>query len=373
MIKTDIINSFLDLVKIPSPSGKEKAIAAYIINRLEKAKIAYFIDNASKFTKSEVGNIHATILGKPGSPSILFVAHMDTVVSGNKRVIPIIENQRIHTSKRGVLGADNKASIAVLLELLGVAAKFKKIPTMHVLFTTTEEKGRMGVRYANLPQVDYIFNLDGQGPVGRFAIKALGHLPFQITIHGRSAHAAQEPEKGVHAILLAGKLLSSLPYGKDREGNTHNIGVILGGKDTNVVPDKVVLKGEMRSFSKETMGKMKKNIQEIIKVFGKDNRCKCTIRYSPDQGAPPLNGDLSSELVDFVKEICEKMRITFEMVALSGTTEANFLASSNIPVINVCRGGKFAHSVHEEITKSELYSLFCLLREIISLLSVKVK
>lgn len=79
--------------------------------------------------------------------------------------------------------------------------------------------------------------LDLDVAVGSAARKAASLISFEVTIHGRAAHAASEPEKGVHAVWIAGKAVSELKMGWQDEITTMNIGSVQRESKNNTVPD----------------------------------------------------------------------------------------------------------------------------------------
>lgn len=348
-----LVNLFLDLVKIPSPSGKEKEVAEYICHFLKNHMIPFYLDTSGEKNDSNTGNIIANISGTKGCPSILFTAHMDTVETGEKSVNPTVKNKIITSDKTTILGADDKAGIAVLLNVLLEIQSWKKRPTIWVAFTTREEQGQMGARFLKVPKVKYGFILDATGPVGRFTYKSLGQKVFVVKILGKSAHAAGAPEKGMNAIRAAGVFLLSITQGKRKDGSTINIGTIKGGVGTNVVADVVEMQGEVRGYTESALDKRLLEVKKALKTMQKKTGCKFNLVEDEANGAPPFASSKNSEIVVLAKKALKNVGLPFSLMAQHGTTEANFL-SQKIPVLNVCRGGNMAHSTEESILIEEL-------------------
>ncbi|MCK5633334.1 M20/M25/M40 family metallo-hydrolase, partial [bacterium] len=218
----DIVKTFCDLVKIPSPSGNEKNVMKYIKSYLKKINVKYELDNAGKYVKSNSGNLIAKIGN--GKPTLMFVAHVDTVEDGKKQIKPVIKSGIIKSDGTTILGSDDKAGVAALLEAVKEVKDRKNLPITFAVFAVNEEKAPMGVKYLKIREkIDFVFDIDGSNKPGTFANKALGYISFKIHIYGKEAHAAMNPEKGANAIKTAGIIISKLKLQADSKG-TLNIG-----------------------------------------------------------------------------------------------------------------------------------------------------
>ena len=142
-----LVESFMELVKIDSVSRKEKKVADFLEKKLKGLGIEITVDQAGKKIKSDTGNIIARLRGrvKKAIP-IMFSAHMDTVVPG-KNINPICMGEKIVSSGKTILGADDKAAIAALLEALYII-KEKNIQygNIEVVFSICEEIGLKGAK-----------------------------------------------------------------------------------------------------------------------------------------------------------------------------------------------------------------------------------
>ena len=119
-----LVKTFTDLVRIDSESKNEIDVAIYIKNKLKKLGISYKIDSSKELTKSNHGNIIATLGKNKKYPTILLSSHMDTVTNG-KSIKPIIKKNYITSDGRTILGADDKSGLAIILETLEVLKKSK--------------------------------------------------------------------------------------------------------------------------------------------------------------------------------------------------------------------------------------------------------
>jgi len=267
MINTDrLVLEFKNLLAIESPSRKEGKLAYYVADLFKALGYKPFFDSSSEATGSEVGNLIVKIPGTLEAEPIFFCAHLDTV--GPCEGIEIIEEKGIIKSNgKTILGADDKAGIAILIELVRTL-KENQIPhpPLELIFTTCEEIGLLGAKNLDYHHLNakYGFILDSEFPE-----EAINGAPssyhFVIKIRGKAAHAGLEPEKGINAIKLLALIVSGLPTGRLDHETTMNIGKINGGNYVNIVPDLAVVEGEMRSHSEEKLEKLKKEIEKKVK------------------------------------------------------------------------------------------------------------
>lgn len=361
---------FCQLVSIPSPSGKELAVGNFIKNYLKNINIEANYDSTGKINQSNAGNLIARLKGKKGLPTLLFVTHMDTVESGETAIKPVVIKNKIKSNGATILGADNKASVASLLEALKEISAWHNHPTIIAVFSTKEESGQMGISLLNIPEkIDFAFNIDGKGPVGSYVYKALGETPFKVEIIGKSAHAAIEPEKGVNAIKTAALIISQMKIGRSKEGNALNIGKIVGGKANNIVPDEVILEGQMRAFTEKNLAKGLVTIEKAISTVCKKTGCSYKFIANLEERTPPFSFSINHRIVKIAKDATKSLGLPFSLNKGYFTCEANFLAKK-YPVLNICRGGKMPHSKEESITIKELNLLNTLIKQLVKQVSL---
>lgn len=346
-----IVKTFCDLAKIPSPSGKEKDAMDYIKGYLKKLNVECLEDNAGKFVKGNSGNLIAKIGN--GKPTILFVAHVDTVEDGKRQVKPVIKNGIIKSDGTTILGSDDKSGVAALLEAIKEIKGRKNLPTIFAVFSVNEEKPPMGIKFLNVgKKVDFAFDLDGSDRPGVFLNKALGYASFKIEIFGKEAHAARNPEKGANAIKAAGMIIAGLKLGADSKG-TINIGRISGGGALNVVPANAILEGEARAYSIQDIEKRLAGVKKAAKKACKISHC--TFKFAKSQEIePPFPQNNEARIVALAKKAAKSAGLKFSLQAFRATLQANILAKKGYNALAVCRGGRNAHSKKERISIKEL-------------------
>ena len=352
-----IAKLFCDLVSIPSPSGKERVVGLFIQKKLKESGIESKFDATGSKNDSDSGNLIAEIKGAPGSPTILFVAHMDTVETGEKKIRPRISNGIITSDGTTILGADNKGSVAALIEALKVIHSSPLGPTIVAVFSTREEQGMMGTSLLNLKQkIDFSFNLDGQEPLGRFIYQGLGETPFTLKIKGRAAHAASEPEKGINALVAAAKIITKLKIGKDKRNVVVNIGKIQGGRGNNIVPDLVTMEGQIRAFTSREIDQGFEKVIRAVRDVCRTTGCTYELVKNLTEGAPPASIAKQHRIVQIARRATKECGLTFSLEKGSFTSDMNFLAKK-FPTITVVRGSKNPHAFDESISVDVLTKL----------------
>jgi tripeptide aminopeptidase len=241
--------TFASLCRIPSPTGDERGVADSIMRGLSALGLEVEEDDAGGSVGSNAGNLLARIPGR-GSRTIMLCAHMDTVPL-TAPVEPVQRDGGWENANEGILGADNKAAVAAMLELARVLRGATSAPEVGVelLFTVAEETGLNGARHFDVSRlssdVGYVF--DHASPVGEIITASPTHMRIDAEIRGRAAHAGLQPEHGVNAIVAAAHAITHMPQGRYDAETTANVGTIEGGTATNVVADRCLVSAEVRA------------------------------------------------------------------------------------------------------------------------------
>jgi tripeptide aminopeptidase len=239
-----LLNTFLALIQIDSPSGQEAEVGAELARRLRALDMAVRVE--------DIGNV----LGRwnaDGAP-LLLSAHMDTVAPG-LGIKPVVENGVIYSDGTTILGADDKSGVAVILEVLTVLHEQGHRTAVEVVFSVGEETGLLGAKAVDVEWLcaREALVLDSGGPLHHIVHGAPSSDKLDATVHGRAAHAGSHPEDGINAIQVASQAIANMPLGRIDDETTSNIGIIRGGEAVNVVPDRVYIRGEARSHDEDKL------------------------------------------------------------------------------------------------------------------------
>ena len=246
--------TFAALCRIESPSGRERACADWIARQLRGMGLEVQEDDAGPRVGSDAGNLLARIPGA-GPDSILLCAHMDTVPL-TAPIEPVQVDGGWTNANDGILGADNKSAVAVILELARRATGGADRPPsvgLELLFTVCEEISLLGALAFDVGRLrsrfGYVF--DHATPIGEIVTAAPTLHRVVAEFHGRAAHAGVRPEAGRSAIAAAARAIAAMRLGRLDAETTANVGTIRGGTAINVVPERCRIEGEVRSVDRD--------------------------------------------------------------------------------------------------------------------------
>lgn len=361
--KDRILKNFLDMVQIDSPSFKESAMAGYLTGFATERRWLARVDNADKLCNGDTGNVIVRIQATGQGEPIAFSAHMDCVPPC-LGITPIVDGDIIRSQGETVLGGDDKAGIAAILEaVMHLEEENIPHPDLYLLFSIAEESGMHGVKNmaaADLP-VNEVVVSDSGGPIGTTVVKAPAKAGITITCHGKPAHAGMEPEKGVSAIQLAADAIRRMNLLRIDDETTANLGKIAGGTVTNIVAETCTFTAEARSLVDDKLYKqldhMKKCCDEAVDAVGG------SIEFDYEISYPALSVPEDSPLLEKTRDCCERLGLTFDPVPCGGGSDANILFGKGYSVINISNGMQGVHTTDESISLNDMYDTARLVAE----------
>ncbi|NJP40621.1 M20/M25/M40 family metallo-hydrolase [Oscillospiraceae bacterium HV4-5-C5C] len=246
-----LVQTFADLVAIDALSFEEREMADYLKKVWqETCGVTLQEDGAAARIGGTAGNLFGRLNGDPGKSGLLLSAHMDTVAPGRGKRAVVQADGRITSDGSTILGADDAAALAIILEACRELTEEQiSHRPVELLFTVAEEAYARGAAVFDLSQVEsrLAYCLDCSDRMGSYSAQEPTLLSFELTVQGKAAHAGFKPEAGVNAVACAAAAIARLPQGWQDPHTTFNIGRIEGGTATNIVPDMVTVKGEIRS------------------------------------------------------------------------------------------------------------------------------
>jgi tripeptide aminopeptidase len=359
---TPVLEWFETLVPIANPSGREAELRTFIQQHLDP-RIATQVDAA--------GNLLARVPGQPNAVPRLFAAHMDSVppCEGITPVRDTLDGRPIvRSAGKTILGADDKAGVAVMLALAEWAAStnFANNPPLELLFTTREEVGLVGARGFDMSQLQSPWGwvLDGEGAVGDVFHAGLSQENLSFVCQGKAAHAGIEPENGVNAIAMAARLLSQLPTGRLAPDTTTNFGVVSGGEAANVVPPQVVIKGEARSHRESELQALLNAMgQAAIAVThdfpGGQVRFEHVRRYNAFV-VPPTH-----ESVQVAVNACQALGLPSRVLPMHIGSDAHVLNERGLPTVVLGMGFYRSHSLGEHLFVDDFERVYQWVRQLL--------
>lgn len=354
----DVIRYFLELVAIDSESRDERAVTDRLKADLAELGADILEDDANTFTGGNAGNLHALIPGRADQKPILFCAHADTVKPGLGVKASITEG-RIHTDGTTVLGGDDKSGLAeIIMGIRDVVESGEPHAPIEVLVTVSEEIGLLGAKHFDKSKLRSAFGyaLDAHR-VGDLVVGAPAQNSIRMVITGKEAHAGVEPEKGINAIRVAAEAIAAMPLGRIDHETTCNVGIISGGSATNIVPNRVELKGEARSHNPRKLEQVTADIRHAAE--------SAVQRHNYDFGAAALEWESKQEyaafrvgdgeaVVQLALDALNDLGIKAEVTVGGGGSDANIINAAGLPMIICGTGMNKVHTVAEDIEAEEL-------------------
>ncbi len=351
-----IIKTFTELVSIPCPSGDEKQEAELITQKLQALDVQVQVDQAGANGISTTGNVWGLLPGNvPGAKKILFEAHMDSVAPTTGTKV-IRKDGILYSDGTTTLGGDDKVGIASALEALQII-KDEKIPhgDIQFLFAIGEETGSYGIRYLDPSWLksDFGYCLDCGGRAGEIFNYSPQAYRVTYTVTGKAAHAGEEPEKGINAIMLATAGLQKLPwYGRKDAMTTLSIGLIKGGKASNIVADECEFVIDMRCPDVQKLDALRdattKIIEQEVTAGGGKLRVNCTL------SGPAVFVQEDEPVANLAAAAAKAEGFPVQFKFTGGLSDANFLCGYGLPTLNLATGMDKIHTTFEQLREEDL-------------------
>jgi tripeptide aminopeptidase len=343
--KARLAEQFVALCRIASPFGQEADCAQHIVAELRAMGVAADADAA--------GNLLARIPGR-SDRTLLLCAHMDTV-DATAPIEPVLVDGGWENANDGILGADNKAAVAVILEVARRVTVEGSPVALELLFTVSEENGLAGARAfdASRLRADFGYVFDHATPIGEVITASPTAYRVDAEFRGKAAHAGIRPEDGHSAVLAAARAIAGMPLGRIDPETTANVGSISGGHGTtNVVPERCRLAAEARSLDPSRAERAASGIIDALYDGAAQSECdvdvvseKVFTGYRVRPSAPELAA------AEAALRACgyEPRRI-----ASGGGSDANALQASGFPCICLANGTERNHEPTERVSVAAL-------------------
>ena len=347
---------FIELVSVPCPSGDEKAEAEMLVEKLKAMGLDVAVDDAGKKCGSTTGNVWGFLKGNvPGAVRLFFEAHMDSVAPTTGTTV-IEKDGVLYSDGTTTLGGDDKSGIAAVLEAVQCVIE-NDLPhgDVQVCFTIGEETGSNGVRFMDksMLKADVGYCMDSNGHPGAIYNASPKAINLKLKVHGKSAHAGMEPEKGINAIMLAAKALHELPaYGRLDEETTLSVDMINGGLASNIVPELCEVIVDMRCPDEEKLERLK---NETIALFQKIAESGGgTLETEVKDVAPGVNLSAAHATVKLATAAAKKLGFPVSTGFTGGCSDANFLCGMGLPTVLLATGMDKIHTTEECLALEDL-------------------
>jgi tripeptide aminopeptidase len=346
--------TFSTLCRIESPSGNERACADWITRELQEMGLEVSEDDAGPRVGSNAGNL-LTRIGGPNRRTILICSHMDTVPLAAP-VEPVLVDGGWENACDGILGADNKAAVAVALELarrLTEAGEPAPV-SVELLFTVCEEVALRGAKAFDVARLDsefgYVF--DHATAIGEIVLASPTYYRITAEVRGRAAHAGIRPEDGRSAIAAAAKGIAAMDLGRLDAQTTANVGLVAGGSNANVVPERCQVVAEARSLDQERAEAVITEMVDHLQDGADSTECDLDVEVERMfEGYRTRQTEPSVGLAEAALRDCGYEP---KHIATGGGSDANAFQAAGLACTNLANGTERNHQPDERVSVDAL-------------------
>jgi tripeptide aminopeptidase len=354
-VPPSVVDLFLELAAIPSPSGNERLVADRVGAYLSEAGLVWDEDSSGQTVGSDAGNIFCRLPGgvTDGVP-VFFCAHLDTVPPEGP-IEPVVEDGVVRNAAGTILGGDNKAAVAAMLEgARRIVADGLPHAGVELVFTTKEEVGLIGAGAFDTSRLEagIGFVYDHAAPIGEVVIGAPSARAFEVRFHGRAAHAGIAPEEGRSAIQAAARAIADLRLGRIDDLTSANVGVISGGTARNVIPEWCTVRAEARSHDERVLSEL---VQEMMDAFSfAASVSDCTVEIELKEQYRGYRFRADEPVVALAATALQGVGVEVHTALCGGGADANVFNLAGIPCVVLANGMAEIHTPAEHIAVADI-------------------
>ena len=329
-------------------------------------------------TQQEYGNnLVATHKGNtPTGSRILLIGHIDTVFPEGeveKRPFALDQRNGMHIATGpGVLDMKSGVLIGLYGVHLLIETNNANYQSLTFICNSDEEIGSPGSKpliQEIARQSDAVIVLEPGRLLQNVVSSRRSSGQYRVEVHGLSAHAGVEPQKGRNAIHeLTYKVQAMQALNGTIPGTTLSVGVIRGGERTNVVPDFAYCEMDVRASDMHGIGA----IEDAMRTVAAHTTIEgTTTTFSGDMRCLPFErSEQNAGLVQKAKEAGKELGIKIEDLGSGGASDANTTSGMGIPTIDgLGAGGGLAHNPGEYIELDYLPTRIALLTGLVHKIS----
>lgn len=365
-----IIDTIRQMVECESPSDDRAAV-----NR-QVDQLCDWLRGEAKLTRNKGGDygdhllVEFNLPGRKKRGQVLALGHTDTVYPlGILKTMPWrVANGRLWGP--GVL--DMKGGVALFIYAMRALRELDiEVGSKVVLqLNSDEEVGSHSSRaltetMASRSQAVLVLE-PGTGLTGKLKTARKGVGGYQVTVHGRSAHAGVDFSNGANAIEELARQIGVISGFTDlAKGITVNPGVIRGGTRTNVVPSEASVDVDLRVARLRDAAALEKKFRRLRAV---DKRCR--LEVTGELNRPPMERTREiAALFAKARALAAELGVDLEESATGGGSDGNFTAAVGVPTLDgLGTVGEGAHAVNESILIDRIADRTALLAKLVAAL-----
>ncbi|HEY2789882.1 MAG TPA: M20/M25/M40 family metallo-hydrolase [Gaiellales bacterium] len=350
-----VLELFCDLAAIPSPSRHERAVADRVLEILRGLGLDPVEDDAGGRIGSDIGNIYCRLQprnGGGGTP-IFLNAHLDTVPPDGP-IEPEVRNGIVINRHDTILGADNKAAVAVMLAALERLVAGVPHAGVELVLTPMEEVGLQGAKAFDLARLHagLGFCYDHAAPIGNVVVAAPTQKSLELRFLGRAAHSGIAPEEGRSAIAAAARAVADMQLGRIDEATTANVGLIRGGMAGNIVAPECRVWAEARSRDPDRLREQVQSMLDAATYAANLAECELETRIISEYEGYSFSQ--SHDGVRLAAAALSQSGYDVTYIKSGGGADANVFNAAGVPCVNVCNGMAEIHTASEHIAVADL-------------------
>jgi tripeptide aminopeptidase len=346
--------TFAALCRIESGSGHERRCAEWVARTLAESGLEVGEDDAGSRVGSDSGNLLARLPGT-GPGYIMLCAHLDTVPAVAP-LEPVLLDGGWENANDGILGADNKAAVAVIIELVRALRDSAAPPPvgLELLFTVCEEIALRGAKEFDVGVLEspfgYVF--DHASPIGEIVLASPTYYRISADLHGRAAHAGIRPERGRNAIAAAARGIAAMSLGRLDPETTANIGTISGGTNANVVAERCRIEAEARSLD---AGRVEGVATEMIDHLQEAaDAAECDLDVVVERMFTGYRIKPGEPHVELAARALRASGYEPRHISTGGGSDANAFVAAGFPCANLANGTERNHEPGERVSVDAL-------------------
>jgi tripeptide aminopeptidase len=353
----ELLDFFLELCAIPSPSGQERAVADRVGAYLTEIGLDWEEDDAASELDGNAGNISSHLPATASGLPIFLCAHTDTVPP-EAAIEPVVEDGVIRNGTGTILGSDNKAAVVVMLEAARrLGEDGRPHAGVELLFTPQEEvslRGAAAFDHTRLhARTGYVY--DQGAPIGEIVLGSPHGRLLDFRFHGRAAHAGMAPEDGRSAIAAAGRAIADFRLGRIDSETSANVGVITGGTARNVVPEWCSFTAEVRSHDERKANDLVREMLETAAFAASLGECEVESEVRPS--FPGYRFRESDEPVRLAATALREAGFEPTYALSGGGADANVFNARGLSCVNLANGMMEIHTPGEHIAVADLEAM----------------
>ena len=353
-----LLDHFLELCAVPSPSGRERRVADLVGEYLSDLGLEWDEDDTAAELEGEAGSIFCRLPATSDGGTPLFLcAHTDTVPPEGP-IEPVVDDGVVRNGAGTILGSDNKAAVVVMLEgVRRILDERRPHGGIELVFTPQEEVSLRGA--AAFDQTRLVaetgFVYDQGAAIGEIVLGSPHGRLLDFRFHGRAAHAGMAPEEGRSAVAAAARAIADFRLGRVDEETSANVGVISGGTARNVVPERCSFQAEVRSHDERKATELVREMLETAAYAASLADCEVESEVRPS--FPGYRFRESDPVVRLAAEALSACGFEPSYALSGGGADANVFNARGLSCLNLANGMMEIHTPDEHIAVADLEAM----------------